>query len=184
MQQTGVADPSGRNTTMRVFKLPAFVRVQLYGATKPRAAPAVRLRRRRRYGRHQQPPATVRLWLAAGTFLLRFRQKEREMPSLQPGPGSRSIFRLMSCAAAALLTSGTLVADWFLRRRDYRRTLGELRRLSEPDLRELRISAADFSAIAWAEAERLHELRSGSQLSNGSLGGRLRSPSEHSRPTN
>jgi hypothetical protein len=184
MQQTGTAER--RNTIMRFFRLPASVRAQLYGETKPRGAPAVRLRRRRRYGRHQQPPAAVRLSLAAGTktFLFRFREKEHEMPSLQNGPESRFIFRLMSCAAAALLTSGMWIATWFQRRRDYRRTLNELHALSEQDLRELRISGADFNAIARAEAKRVHELRRGSQLSNRSLARRLRSASEDSRPAN
>jgi uncharacterized protein YjiS (DUF1127 family) len=92
------------------------------------------------------------------------------MPSLQPSPRSRSIYRLMSGATAALLASGVSVAHCFVRWRDYRRTLNELHNLSELDLRELRISKADFNAIAWGEAQRLHELRRGSQPSNGSLG--------------
>jgi hypothetical protein len=96
------------------------------------------------------------------------------MPSSQQGPRGRSTFHLVSRAAAALLASGV---NWFLRRRDYRRTLNELHNLNEMDLRELRISKADFSAIATAEAERLYKLRRGSQPSTGSL-----DPSEHSRP--
>jgi uncharacterized protein YjiS (DUF1127 family) len=87
------------------------------------------------------------------------------MPSLQQGPGSRSTFRLVLCVAGALLASGVSIISWFLRQRDYRRTLNELNNLNEQDLRELRISKADFSAIARAEAERLHNLRRRSQQS-------------------
>jgi hypothetical protein len=150
------------------FKLPASV--HLDGAIRPGRAPAVRLHRRR-YGRRQRPAAAVHLWLAAGTktFLLRFREKDHEMPSLQQGPRSRSTFHLMSCVAAALWASAESIVNWFLRRRDYCRTLNELHNLDEPDLRDLRISKADFSAIAWAEAERLCELRRGSRPSTRNL---------------
>jgi uncharacterized protein YjiS (DUF1127 family) len=101
------------------------------------------------------------------------------MPSSQQSPRGRSAFYLISCTAAALLASGASIVNWFLRRRDYRRTLNELHNLNETDLRDLRISKADFSAIATAEAERLHKLRRGSQPSTGSL-----DLSEHSRPRN
>jgi uncharacterized protein YjiS (DUF1127 family) len=159
----GVADQSRRNTIMSVFRLPASVRTHLYGATEPRGAPT--LRWRQRHGHRQQLPAAVRQWLAVGTKTLPFREKEHEMPSLQQGPGSRSTFRLVLCVAGALLASGVSIISWFLRQRDYRRTLNELNNLNEQDLRELRISKADFSAIARAEAERLHNLRRRSQQS-------------------
>jgi uncharacterized protein YjiS (DUF1127 family) len=174
-QQTGAADASRRNTTMRDFKLPASV--QLYGAFKQGRASAVRLHRRQR---HRRPAATVPLWLAAGTktFLLRFREKEHEMRSLEKRPRNRSTFRLISCAATALLAYGASILSWFLRRLDYRRTLNELHNLSDADLRDLRISKTDFNAIARAEAERLQELRHGSRSSTGSP-----SSSERSRRT-
>jgi hypothetical protein len=101
------------------------------------------------------------------------------MPSSQQGSRGRSTFHLISCAAAVLLACGASIVNWFLRRRDYRRTLNELHNLNELDLRELRISKADFSAIATAEAERLHKLRRGLQPSTGSV-----DPSGHSRPRN
>jgi uncharacterized protein YjiS (DUF1127 family) len=100
------------------------------------------------------------------------------MRSLEKRPRNRSTFRLISCAATALLAYGASIVNWFLRRLDYRRTLNELHNLSDADLRDLRISKTDFNAIAWAEAERLHELRHGSRSSTGSLG-----PSERSRRT-
>jgi uncharacterized protein YjiS (DUF1127 family) len=65
--------------------------------------------------------------------------------------------RLTSCAAAALLAFGRSVVNWFLRWRDYRRTLNELESLSESDLPDMRISKADFNAIAWEEAARRHK---------------------------
>jgi hypothetical protein len=165
---------------MLVFRLPVSVRGHLCGAAEPLGAPIVRLHRRR-HGGHQQPPVAVRPWSAAGTktFLLRFREKEHEMPSLQQRPRSRSTVRLISSAAAALFASGASIVNWLLRQRDYRRTLNELHNLSELDRRELRISKADFAAIAWAEAERLHELRRGSQPSIGSP-----DPCEPSPPSN
>jgi uncharacterized protein YjiS (DUF1127 family) len=67
------------------------------------------------------------------------------------------MYRLTSCAAAALLAFGRSTANWFLRWRDYRRTLNELESLSESDLRDMRISKADFDAIAWEEAKRGHQ---------------------------
>jgi uncharacterized protein YjiS (DUF1127 family) len=69
------------------------------------------------------------------------------------------MYRLMSCAAASLLAFGGSVADRFLRWRCYRRMLNELANLSERELRELRISKADFNTIAADEAERRHRLR-------------------------
>lgn len=62
------------------------------------------------------------------------------------------------------------VSGWFLRWRDYHRTLNELECFTERDLRELRINKADFVAIAWDEAARRHELRRGS-VSRASLRG-------------
>jgi uncharacterized protein YjiS (DUF1127 family) len=67
------------------------------------------------------------------------------------------MYRLTSCAAAALLVFGRSVANWFLRWRDYRRTLNELDGLGESDLRDMRISKAEFNAIAWEEAKRRHK---------------------------
>jgi uncharacterized protein YjiS (DUF1127 family) len=65
--------------------------------------------------------------------------------------------RLTSRTAAALLTFARSVANRFLRWRDYRRTLTELESLSERDLRDMRISKADFNAIAREEAKRRHK---------------------------
>jgi uncharacterized protein YjiS (DUF1127 family) len=67
--------------------------------------------------------------------------------------------RLTSCAATALLAFGRSVTNRFLRWRDYRRTLNELESLSESDLPDMRISKADFNAIAWEEAARRHKSR-------------------------
>jgi uncharacterized protein YjiS (DUF1127 family) len=67
------------------------------------------------------------------------------------------MYRLTSCTAAALLAFGRSVANRFLRWRDYRRTLNELESLSERDLRDMRISKANFDAIAWEEAKRRHK---------------------------
>jgi hypothetical protein len=182
MHQTGVADPNRRNAIMRVF--PRFRSCAPLRRNQTVRCASCSITSATMLSTSPTTASGVRLWLAAGTktFLLRFREKEHEMPSLQPGPGSRSTFLLMSCAAAVQLTSGVSIANWFLRQLDYRRTLHELHGLSERDLRGLRVNQADFSAIAWAEAKRLHELRRGSPLSNGSLGRWLRSPFEHSRP--
>jgi uncharacterized protein YjiS (DUF1127 family) len=57
------------------------------------------------------------------------------------------------------LAFGVSVADRFLRWRCYRRMLNELANLSERELRELRISKADFDTIAADEAERRHRLK-------------------------
>jgi uncharacterized protein YjiS (DUF1127 family) len=77
------------------------------------------------------------------------------------------MYRLMSCAAASLLAFGVSVANRFLRWRCYRRILNELETLSESELRELRISKADFNTIAVDEAERRDRLkrRCGSEVS-------------------
>jgi uncharacterized protein YjiS (DUF1127 family) len=64
------------------------------------------------------------------------------------------MYHLASCTAAALLAFGRSVAHRFLRWRDYHRTLNELESLSERDLQDMRISKADFNAIAWEEAKR------------------------------
>jgi hypothetical protein len=45
-----------------------------------------------------------------------------EQLSSQRGFGEPVIYRLTSCAAAALLAFGRSAAKWFLRWRDYRRT--------------------------------------------------------------
>jgi uncharacterized protein YjiS (DUF1127 family) len=80
------------------------------------------------------------------------------------------MYRLVSCTASVPLAFGLPVVDWFLRWRDYRRALNELENLSESDLRDLRISEADLSGIAWDEAARRHALRRRLPLQTGSRG--------------
>jgi uncharacterized protein YjiS (DUF1127 family) len=67
------------------------------------------------------------------------------------------MYRLTSSTAAALLAFGRSVAHRVLRWRDYCRTLNELESLSERDLQDMRLSKADFNAIAWEEAKRRHK---------------------------
>jgi uncharacterized protein YjiS (DUF1127 family) len=68
------------------------------------------------------------------------------------------MYRLMSCAVAPLLAFSASVASRFVRWRCYRRILTELESLSESELRDLRISKADFRTIALDEVERRHRL--------------------------
>jgi uncharacterized protein YjiS (DUF1127 family) len=71
------------------------------------------------------------------------------------------MYRLMSWAAAQLVALSVAVASRFLRWRCYRAILNELENLSESELKDLRISKADFRAIALDEIERRHPLKRG-----------------------